>query len=330
MTDTNQLVVITNQAGLAEEKSKALISSFVGYFDQAKRLASEAKTIEVTSVDQTREMAKARDLRLQLQKIRTQGVEQTRIQLKEQSLREGKAIDGLANVIKALIVPVEEHLKDQEEFAKRIEEQKKLEVEQERIRELSKYVEGEGYSLHPDKMSQETFDKLLEASKFTFEAQKKAEEDAEKARLAQIEADRKEQERVRLENEKLKAEAEKRERELALEREKVQKEQEAREAQLAKERAEQEAKLEAERQARLEAEEKMRKEQEARLEAERANAEKQRQMLLAPDREKLNHLADQLLAVEMPAVKSPEAMMLIEHVREELTALAETVKNSKL
>ena len=330
MTDTNQLVVITNQAGLAEEKSKALITSFVGYFEQAKRLASEAKTITVTSVDQTGEMAKARELRLQLQKIRTKGVEQTRIQLKEQSLREGKAIDGLANVIKALIVPVEEHLKDQEEFAKRIEDQKKLEIEQERIQELSKYVEGEGYSLHPDKMSQETFDKLLEASKFTFEAQKKAEEDAEKARLAQVEADRKEQERIRLENEKLKADAEKREREMALEREKTQKEQEAREAQLAKERAEQEAKLEAERQARLQAEEKMRKEQEAREETERATAEKQRQMLLAPDREKLNRLAEQLLAVEMPAVKSPEAMMLIEHVREEINALAETVKNSKL
>ena len=74
----------------------------------------------------------------------------------------------------------------------------------------------------------------------------------------------------------------------------------------------------------------MRKEQEASEEAERATAEQQRQMLLAPDREKLNHLADQLLAVEMPAVKSPEAMMLIEHVREEITALAETVKNSKL
>jgi hypothetical protein len=49
--------------------------------------------------------------------------------LKEQALREGKAVDGIANVLKALIVPLEEHLDKQERFVEiRAEEQDVLSV----------------------------------------------------------------------------------------------------------------------------------------------------------------------------------------------------------
>ena len=60
-------------------------------------------------------MKLARVGRLFLMKKRT-AIETVRKELKEQALREGKAIDGIANVLKALIIPIEEYLKKQEDF----------------------------------------------------------------------------------------------------------------------------------------------------------------------------------------------------------------------
>lgn len=303
MTD-NQLLVITNQAGLAEDKSKQLLSSFGNLFNDARRTVKFAKDIVVTDISQVEEMRKARETRLELKNIRVR-VEKTRKQLKEQAVRENKAIDGISNVIKALIVPVEEYLENQEKFAEKLEAERKAKVEAERISQLSKFVEGaENYSLHPDLMSQETFSKLLENSKLAFEARKKAEEEAEKERLAQIEADKKEQERIRQENAKLKAEAEKREKELAIER------------------AEQQKKLEAEqkKQAALQNELRLQREAEAKKEAERlakieadkkAIDEANRKKLLAPDKEKLLELASMFDSLQLPAVSSKEAMGVI-------------------
>jgi len=321
MTD-NQLLVITNQAGLAEEKSKQLLSSFGNYFSEARQKVKQAKEIVVSDISQVEEMRKARETRLELKNIRVE-VEKTRKQLKEQSIRENKAIDGISNVIKALIVPAEEYLENQEKFAERLETERKAKVEAERINQLSKFVEGaENYSLHPDLMSEETFSKLLENSRLAFEARKKAEEDVEKARLAQIEADRIEQERIRQENAKLKIEAEKREKELAKEREKIAKENAIREAKLAKERAEQQKKLEAEQKKQRDLEEKLRQQKEAQLKKEaeelaKVEAEKKRieeearKKLLAPDKEKLLELALSLDNFNLPAVSSKEAMAVI-------------------
>lgn len=321
MTD-NQLLVITNQAGLAEEKSKQLLSSFGNLFNDARQTVKFAKDIVVTDISQVEEMRKARETRLELKNIRVQ-VEKTRKQLKEQAVRENKAIDGISNVIKALIVPAEEYLENQEKFAERLETERKAKVEAERISQLSKFVEGaENYSLHPDLMSQETFSKLLENSKLASEARKKAEEEAEKERLAKIEADRVEQERIRQENIKLKAEADKREKELAIEREKIAKENKARETKLAKERAEQQKKLEAEqkKQTALQNELRLQREAEAKKEAERlakieadnkAIDEANRKKLLAPDKEKLLELASMFDSFQLPAVSSKEAMGVI-------------------
>lgn len=323
----NQLSLIVNQAGLAENKSKQLLQSFGDLFNDARQTVKFAKDIVVTDVSQVEEMRKARETRLELKSTRVK-VENTRKELKEQGLREGKAIDGIANVIKALIVPVEEYLENQEKFAERIEAERKNKIEAERVSQLLKYVEeAESYSLHPDKMSQDTFDKLLENSKLAFEARKKAEADAEAERLAKIEAEKAEQERIKQENAKLKAEAEAREKELAIEREKIRKENEKREAQLAKERAEQQAKLDAERKAREQAEAKIEAERKLQEEKLKAEAEKERQSLLAPDKEKLMVLANTLVLIEIPAVKSNEAQQVVNELQLQLEKLANEIRN---
>ena len=51
-------------------------------------------------------------------------LKKVRKELKEESLRKGKAIDGVANIIKFLIEPVEKYLEDQEKFIEKLEQQK--------------------------------------------------------------------------------------------------------------------------------------------------------------------------------------------------------------
>ena len=144
--NTQELVVVAHN--LPETKVQGLLNSYADSFSKAKEVVQRARDIKVTREDQVEEMQKARKVRLELKDIRVH-VENTRVELKEQSLREGKAIDGMANIIKALIVPVEEYLEKQEKF---IFEQKKMREDEELQRRtglLTPYVSDISvYSLH--------------------------------------------------------------------------------------------------------------------------------------------------------------------------------------
>src|SRR3990167_11427401 len=102
----NQLQVIVKESGLEPTKAKYILEQFSNYFDLADEWTKKAKTIIVTSENQEADMAIARVGRLFLREKRI-AIENSRKSLKEQALREGKAIDGIANVLKALIVPIE-------------------------------------------------------------------------------------------------------------------------------------------------------------------------------------------------------------------------------
>jgi len=323
MQDTQELLLIVNQAGLAQEKSQQLLAKFGEFFQDARQTVEFAKSIKVTSVDQVEEMKKARETRLELKSIRNQ-VENTRKELKEQSLREGKAIDGIANVIKALIVPVEQFLDEQEKFAERIEAERKNSIEKSRVDMLSQYVENvEVYSLHPDKLSNESFDQLLKTSKIAFEAQEQAKKLAEEARIKAEQEEKAENERIRLENQKLKEAQEKRE------------------AEIAKERAKQEAALEVERKAKKALEDKIEADRLAKLKADaeqkrqddlarEAKEKAERDALLAPDKEKLFELANKLNLIDLPLVKSSQAKAVVGYVELELAKMANYIRNAKL
>jgi fused signal recognition particle receptor len=128
----NQLATIVKESGLEETKAQFILTKFQNFFELAAEWEKKAKSIVVTNELQTAEMDMARVGRLFLREKRI-SVEKVRKELKEQALREGKAIDGIANVLKALIEPIEEHLEKQERFVEIREEAKReairLEVE---------------------------------------------------------------------------------------------------------------------------------------------------------------------------------------------------------
>lgn len=219
----NQLQVIVKESGLEATKAKYILEQFQGYFELASEWEIKAKAILVTKESQTAEMQSAREGRLFLRDRRID-VENARKRLKEQSLREGKAIDGIANVLKALIVPIEEYLEHQEKFVEIKEEAKReakrLEIEariaeEERIAAEKAAAEQERLRVENEKLKAEAQKKerefLAERKKqndiLIAERTKAEEERQEVARKAKIESD-KQAKKLAAEREKANAERE--------------------------------------------------------------------------------------------------------------------------
>lgn len=326
MGKPNELAIVIREVGIEDSQGKTILESFSRFFEQAKEWEGKAREIVVSDITQVDEMYKAREARLALKDIRVKA-EKARKELKEDSLRQGKAIDGMANIIKALIVPIEEYLEKQEKFVETLEEEKRQKRNAERIAALQPYVEDVGmYSLQ--EMSDEVFAKLLQNSKSAYEAQKKAEEKAQEEIVAKQKAEKDEQERIRVENEKLKKEREVREREVAKERAEA-------ESKLKKEREEAESKLRKEREAREKAAEELRrKEEQERIAEEKRQAEirvkeeTERQAKLAPEKEKLFVFAENIKSLAGPEGLSKAGLKIVKIAEAELLAASQKVKDS--
>ena len=190
----NELQALIDQNGLEGTKAQTLLDNFQNYFELASKWELKAKSICVTNEDQTAEMEMARTGRLFLREKRI-SIEKTRVDLKQQSLREGKAIDGIANVLKALIVPIEEYLGEQEKF---IENQNKKKEDEIRAK-IEKEIEEE--RLAKEKAEKDEQERIRKENE---ELKKQAEE-----REAKMKAEREEQERkLREEQEKSRKERE--------------------------------------------------------------------------------------------------------------------------
>lgn len=319
MSDNNQLVKVIEQTGIASTEVDKILQPFADNFQKAKAIVEKSKGIVVTDEKQTTEMSQARENRLELKRLRVD-VEKTRKGLKEQSLREGKAIDGIANIVKALVIPVEEHLEKQEKFAELKRAERAAATKADRTEKLMKYTSDISlYNL--DTMNDKQFNELLETLKAQHEARLAAEKKAEADRLAAIEAENKRQAEIEAENAKLKKEAEAKEKALEKER---------------KAEAEKQAKIQAEANAKLEEERKKREaieaEQRAKLEEENRKKieleEIERKALLAPDKEKLVRFAgaiDMIRNDKLPAMKTAKAQTIVSEIDKKLAEVHEFI-----
>ena len=319
MTEQNDLVVVVEQSNLPKPKVDALMAAFAPAFDEARALAKQANDIVVKDENDTTSMLAAREVRLKLQRIRTKIVEPTRKELKEQSLREGRAIDGAANILKALIVPLEEKLEKMEKFAENLAQQRLQEKYQNRVAQLQQYVTDTSlYKLL--EMSDAAFTTLLADCKAAHDARIAAEAKAEAERL-ELEAKQKvfTERRIEMapyvdssfntsilmdmpENEYKSLLGNAKATKLAHDEEQQKIREQARKDRAAKEKAELALKQQREAQAQKEAAER------AKLAAEqKAKEDADRQAMLAPDKEKLMALIADLQELQTPAVKSKQA-----------------------
>jgi hypothetical protein len=334
----SKLEAAIQQAQLEPSTAQGLLDRFRPLFAKANEICATAESLRVTDATQVTEIKQARSLRLALRAVRIDA-EKTRKTLKEDSLRRGKAIDGVYHVLEYAVAPVESRLLDMEEFAARAEAARKAALVAQRNELLKPFgIDTSFYSL--GEMSDGAFAQLHENTRLAHEAKIAAARKAEEERTAREKAEAEELERIRQDNERLRREAIEREAAARKERERLEREKarieakakterEAAEAAAREQRRKAEAAAAAERarvaEAQRAAAEKARKEREElenkaaeeraareRLEAqerERREAEELRQReeaeaaalaAASPDQEKLRSLAAHIRALEVP------------------------------
>ena len=238
------LALVVQSSGLEVESARNVTDVFAPLFAQAHSWAEKVATIKVTDATQVREMKLARESRLALKEIRVIA-EKNRTRLKEDSLRRGRAIDSVYNTLEALVKPLEAQLREQEEFVKRQEEQRKARIKAEREEALRPFgVNTAFYQLA--EMPEADWAALFNSTDAAHKAAKEAAEKAEAERTAKEQAETAERERIRQENERLRQEAEAAQKAANAERERLLAEQRAIEEQARKEREAIEAQAKAE------------------------------------------------------------------------------------
>lgn len=340
-------------------------AGFASAFEQAEQWREKALAIRVTSLADKEAMKEAREMRLALKNIRVDA-EKKRKALKEEALIMGRAIDGVNNLLLAAIKPLETHLEEQEKFAERLAEQERQRRLTERIEAIQPYLESGQLVPALDVMTDEQFAKYLEDAKLLYAAKIEAAKKAEAERIAREQAEAAERERLRIENERLKAEAEaaakaareaaekaqaeriameakanaeriaaeRAQREAAenarKEREaleaKAKAEREAAERELARMKAEQEAAAKAEREAR----EKLERELAAKKAQEEAKAKAEaaaaKKAAAAPDKTKLRAIADSVRNIALPTVTTPEASAVLADIAAKRESFAKWIE----
>ncbi len=319
------LARVVQESGLEMSACDQLVATFEAFRDKVGPLEREAAALTVTDATQVTEIRRSRELRLQLRAVRTD-TENTRKKLKEDSLRTGKLIDGMANVIKGIIEPIENRLYEQERFAENKEAERKANLEAVRAEALRPYVlpTEPAFNRLCD-MTEEQFAATLDGARLRHENRIAAEAKAKAEREAAEKARAEEEARVRAENARLKLEADAREAEMRkqheanLERSRAAKEaadaqRRAIEEKASAERAAHELVLKAERDARakLEADAAEVRAKEARRVAAEKRAAKKAAM--APDKDKILALAASITAIPMPSVASEEAQRLVAEI----------------
>jgi len=211
-----QLTKEIKQYELSENKEQQLEAVFIPMLDMLKPMESDFNQIidyvETKGIDDDI-IVRAKRLRLDIGKVRIE-TEKKRKTEKDESLKLGKAIDGIANIVKYAVSSKEDKLKEIETHFERLEEERIRVLGIERVNLLSQYLTVDLIDTKKlSGMDQDVFDAYLCSKKTEFEAKKaeaeRVEREQAEARLLKEIEDRK----IREENNRLKAEAEKAEKE---------------------------------------------------------------------------------------------------------------------
>lgn len=301
VTNIGEIIAGENLPG---DRGLQIRKVFEPFFDDFRTTVEEAKGI---TPDQPK---KAREVRLRLKGIRT-GAEKARKELKAESVRTGRAIDGVKALLDHALVPIEKAMDEIEKAEERREAAQREARIQRRRNQILQYDDPNLYRF--EDLSEDEFSTLLDRVRADHEAREESErirreEEERKRREEEEQHKREEEERRRREveieeeNRRLREEAARREAEeqKKLERERAEKaERERREAEerKARERAEQEAREAREKAERLEREARERERRKREEEERIARIEAQ-----AGDRDRVKRYLEAVRQLNPPAM----------------------------
>lgn len=267
-------------SGIELSKAESIASNYAPFLVQ---ISEQAKLLKGLKDDSPEDVATARRVRIDLGKISAPATAQKKAD-KDLILIETRFIDGLFNTVEGFRKLTIEDAKLIEEAADKIEEARIAELNSKRLAELQKF-DVDGTDFNVGAMNDEVYETFLSGTEAKYKARQEADRLAEEERIAKEKAE--EQERIRLENIKLKSEADERDR---LES-------------VAKENKAKADKLEAENKARIEAEAKTKADALA----------KEKAAALAPDYDKIISSLNCII-IDNPNFKTLEAKAIWDEI----------------
>jgi len=197
VVSSNEISKQIEEAGLvpASDSAVKITNSFTQFFQDINQYKERVQALVVTDETQVDKMKEAREARLKLVKIRT-GADGVRKDLKAESNRYNKAVQGVYNILEYVVKPMEEHLLKQEQYIvlKRQQEQEALRIS--RQKECEPYREFIPLGVDLGKMVDTEYQKLFNGAKLQFDQREelKRKEEAER-----VEAQKKEEARIEAE-----------------------------------------------------------------------------------------------------------------------------------
>lgn len=304
MNNTELVLIDPKEYGLEAVSASKIEQSFApkvverdGYISVYENLLTQEITKDVSS--------QAGELRKKLVKVRT-GIADIHKTEKAFYLASGRYVDALKNKITLPIEQMEETLSKIEKHYEGIEKQRIKDLHNTRISLIAPYVDDiTGLSFGD--MKDDVFEAFLTVKKQAYADKIAAQEKAEKERIEREEKEAAEREAQRIENIRLKEEADRREAEIKAEREEAARKQKELDAKAAAERKAAEDALKIERE-KAEAERKrIEGENEAKLKSEREQREKIESELRAK-REAEEKAAKEKIESELRAAKEAEKL----------------------
>lgn len=189
--ENTHLLQVVKNSGLNEEKSIILLGKFEEYTKVVDEWKLKSKELVITNIEQVTEMKMCREA-YKLIKGKVVDIEKTRKSLKEDSLKEGRAIDEVAKELKNLLEPLRDELKEKSEFADRVEASRIEQLKTNRLALLEPFGTDTTFIPLGD-LGEEDFQVLLKKEKEFFNFQK---EQAEKAEQERVAAEKKLQEEI--------------------------------------------------------------------------------------------------------------------------------------
>lgn len=272
------------------DTAKPLAVIFLPYQTTLEKWESKVASLKVTRLDQRTEMGQARLARLEIKQARVD-LDKKRITLVEHLKARTSKIDAAARVIREKCESLEAQLLESEQFADRHAELEKAKLKAKREWEIGPFL-SIPITTDLSDLTDEQYASTLFNAKAGFEARKAEAARLESERLAKIESDRKERERIQAENLRLQAEQKRLREEQEAERKKQQAELDRLAAENRKQVAESQAKERAERDKSEKLQAEINAKRAAEEKAVKAQQAADRKARNAPDAQKLRTMAE--------------------------------------
>ena len=295
---TNELTVVLNEyKSIETTKAQSIALQFAPQMAKVNELSPVLSSLNRDNPT-TFDSQKAREARLVLVKNRTTA-QAIKDNLKSHLLDEGRLIDGLFNVVANSSKLIESDLEKIEKHVELREKIRKEELRIKRSEELAALeVDSTFYQL--GEMTEESYQQLFSSSKISYDLKVAERKRIEDEKIAQEKAEAERRKKIEEENKILKAKLDAQEK-IDAENKKKEDAEKQRIATEQKVKDDEIARLKKEADARIAVENKRLADEQTKIEAERLKkAEQDKELLMAPDKEKIKLYFSRIMAIEKP------------------------------